>query len=154
MLPELETANELILNPDTVKTRLEPRLENLEGCYVSAYLDALVEFDTAQGELEEAACNAENSKDLAALKDFASELTEAGKCVERFKGELASLPKRLRPSLEDRDKAQAEVKQEGLVKGQDKSVLPLPALLAAKSAWQEYLETLPGAGPRALLGFA
>ncbi|MGD0129612.1 MAG: hypothetical protein ABSF46_30180 [Terriglobia bacterium] len=154
VLAELETANELILNPDTVKTRLEPRLENLEGCYVPAYVDALAQLDTAQGELEGAASGVENSKDLAALKDFASELTEAEKCVERFNGEIGSLPKRLRPSPEDLDKAEAEVKQEGMVKGQDKSALSLATLLAAKSARQECLETVPSAGERALLGFA
>jgi hypothetical protein len=45
-----------------------------------------------------------------------------------FRGELASLPKRLRASPEDRDKAEAEVKQEGMVKGQDKSALSLATL--------------------------
>jgi len=34
----------LILNPDTVKTRLEPRVENLVGVYVPAYVDALAEL--------------------------------------------------------------------------------------------------------------
>lgn len=139
---------------DTVKTRLEPRLENLEGCDVPAYVDALAELDTAQGELEEAASSAENSKDLAVLKDFASELTEALKCVEGFNGEIGSLSKRLRPSPEDLDKAEAEVKQEGMVKGQDKSALSLATLLAAKSAWEEWLEIVPSAGERALVGFA
>jgi hypothetical protein len=154
VLAELETANELILNPDTVKTRLEPRLENLEGCYVPAYVDALVELDTVQGELDEAARSAVSSKDLAALKDFASELAEAENCVERFNAELAGLPKRLRPSPEDRDKAEAEVKQEAMVKAQDKSALSLAALLAAKGVRQECVNTVPGAGERALLGFA
>ena len=154
VLAELEAANELILNPDTVKTRLEPRLENLEGCYVPAYVDALVELDTAQRELEEAATTAESLGELAALKDFASELAEAEKCVERFNGELAGLPKRLRPSPEDRDKAEAEVKQEAMVKAQDKSPLTLTGMLTAKNVLQEYLEGVPSAGARALLGFA
>ena len=112
-------ANELILNPDTVKTRLEPRLEDLEKCYVSAYLDALTELDRIQGELEKAAANAESAEELGALKDFANELAEAEKRVERFNGELAGLPKRLRPSPEDRDKAEIEVKQEAMVKPVD-----------------------------------
>jgi hypothetical protein len=154
VLAELETADELILNPDTVKTRLEPRLENLEGCYVPAYVDALLELDTVQGELEDAAACAAGSKELAALNDFASELAEAQKCVERFSGEVAGIPKRLRPSPEDRDKAEAEVKHEAMVKGHDKSPLSLATLLAAKSVCQECVETVPGAGARALLGFA
>lgn len=154
VLTELETANELILNPDTVKTRLEPRLENLEGCYVPIYVDALVDLDAIQTELDESASSALGSKELAALKDFSGELAEAEKCVERFCSELAGLPKRLRTSPEDRDKAEAEVKQEAMVKGMDKSALTLAGLLTAKVERQRCVETVPTAGDRALLGFA
>jgi hypothetical protein len=154
VMAELETANELILNPDTVKTRLEPRVENLVSVYVPAYVEALAELDTVQGELEEAADSAANSNEVAALKEFASELAEAEKCVERFNGQLDSLPNRLRPGPEDRDKAEAEVKQEAMVKGHDKSALSLAALLRAKGARQERLESMAHAGDEALRAFA
>jgi hypothetical protein len=91
---------------------------------------------------------------VAALNEFASELAEAEKCVERFNGQLDSLPNRLRPGPEDRDKAEAEVKQEAMVKGHDKSALSLAALLRAKGARQERLESMAHAGDEALRAFA
>ena len=154
VLTELQDAHQLILNPDTVRTRLQPRLEDMEGLFLPAYLDALVELDTTQRQLEKVARSSQTSKEMAALQDFASELAEAEKRVGQFNEEVASLPKGLRPSPENRDKAEAEVKQEAMVKANDRSALSLGTLLKEAAARRECMKTMANSAARALMGFA
>src|SRR5207253_888405 len=84
LLKELESAAELVLNPDRVNTRLMPRLEKLEGEYVPAYLDALNELNAAQDDLDAAGQAASASEEAKVLSDFATAVPEAERCQDKL----------------------------------------------------------------------
>ena len=151
---ELESAHELILNPDRVNTRLLPRLQNLESVYVPAYLDQLIELDVSQRELEEATATAKAGKELEALRDFEADVAEAQECLDKFRQEFERLPQKLRRFPENRDAAETEVKQEGMVKGMDRSQLSLERITMARAERQAATESVRGSANRALVQFA
>ena len=51
VLKELTDCEKIILNPDAVNVRLNPRLSKLEQFYVEAYLGELMRLDSIQGQL-------------------------------------------------------------------------------------------------------
>ncbi len=151
---ELEKAEELILSPDTVTTRLVPRLNQLEADYVPAYLDELVRLDSLQAELEGIAAELEKSPEYEVLNDFSSDVTEAETRRQQCRDALADLPPRLRRTPEDREVAEAEVKREARIKdtrGEDISFRRLVQICRAR---QEIAAELPAVAKDALSAFA
>ena len=116
VLAELKKASKLILNPDTVTTRLEPRLTHLEDAYIPAYLDDLMNLDDLQKELDEVANKLEKSEEILALRDFVPDAPEAKRILDQCGDDVRNVPPRLRKSPEDREKARVDVKREGIVK--------------------------------------
>jgi hypothetical protein len=151
---ELEKANELVLKPDRVNTRLLPRLEKLEGLYVPAYVDALLELDSAQTDVETAARDAAESPALAALADFAHDLDEAKRSRDGLADQLAAIPPRLRLTPEDRDAAAKEVKQTSHVRDKARSPLLLPRILSEHGIRAKVTSQIKVAPSIALLDFA
>lgn len=83
VLSELEKVNDLVVNPDTVHTRLQPRLDKLEQAYVPAYLDELIALDSVQTELEALAAKlrgCDEARVLEALSVVAEADNSAHKC--------------------------------------------------------------------------
>lgn len=115
VLSELKKVADLVVNSDTVNTRLVPRLQHLEEVYVPAYLDALITFATLQGELERARATVEHSQELRVLSEF-RQLSEARRIIEKLQQDLANLPPALRRNPEDRDVAEREVRTTAYVK--------------------------------------
>jgi len=109
VLRELENLQVLILNPDTMNTRLTPRFSTLEGLYKEAFLNELVRLDSVQGQLEEVSQNVGRSAELQVLADFAPDLPEADRLLDFCRRALAAVPPRLRKAPEDRDKAEKEL---------------------------------------------
>lgn len=116
VLKELESAEELMLNPDSASTRLKPRFDRLEGLYTEAFLSDLIRLDSLQGQLDELCAEAKKSNELQALTDFASDVPEAQHNLRACHRSLDGLPSRLRKAPEDRDRAEKEMKQEAKVK--------------------------------------
>jgi hypothetical protein len=81
---ELQKAEELILSPDTVTTRLVPRLNQLEAIHVPAYLHELPRLDSLQAQLEDNAAEVEKSPEYGVLNDFSSDITEAETRRQQF----------------------------------------------------------------------
>lgn len=151
---ELEKAADLILSPDTVTTRLDPRLKQLEADYVPAYVDELVRLDSLQTELDGIAAEVEKSPELEVLSDFAPNVTEAETRRRQCQDAVAALPPRLRCSPEDRDLAVTEVTREARVKDKGGEELSFPRLVRLCQARQETADALPAAAKDALTAFA
>jgi hypothetical protein len=154
LLKELEQPQDLILNPDTVNTRLTPRLATLEEPYAEAYLAELVRLASIQDQLQHVQGQAERSSELQALKDFADELPEARSLLERAREKLRSAPAKLRKSPEDRDKAEKEVRQEGKVKdlqNEDLTLRRLSRECDTRLEAEQFLSAIPA---QAILEFA
>jgi len=115
VLAELGKLADLVVNPDTVQTRLQPRLSRLEDLYVPAYLDELMALDAIQSELEEAV-QAEGEGDAARVLNALAALPEAKRIAEQLRETLSGIPPRLRKSPEDRDIAQRDVCDSGAVR--------------------------------------
>jgi hypothetical protein len=115
VLSELKKVADLVVNSDTVNTRLMPRLHHLEEVYVPAYLDALMTLDALQGELDRVRAIVEHSQEHRVLSEF-QQLTEARRIIEKLQQDLADLPPALRRNPEDRDVAEREVRTTGYVK--------------------------------------
>jgi hypothetical protein len=151
---ELDKAGDLILSPDTVTTRLEPRLKQLEDEYVPAYLDELVKLDSLHTELEGIVAEVGKSPELEVLSDFSADVTEAETRRQQCQDIVADVPPRLRKTPEDRDIAETEVKREGRVKDTRGEELSLPRLVSVRQARQSTADTLPAACKDALTAFA
>jgi len=154
LLKELESAPELVLNPDRVNTRLMPRLEKLEGVYVPAYLDALNELNTAQDDIDAARQAAAASEEASVLGDFTPNVHEAERCQSQLESTLAGIPSRLRATPEDITAAEKEVAQTGCVRDKQRAPLPLDKLVTARDERQQMQQTLEAAPGEALLEFA
>jgi hypothetical protein len=155
VMKQLENAADLILNPDTVNTRLEPRLTHLEQLYVPAYLNELMRLEGLQNELAELAELIRDSDEIKAIGDFAGEVQEAKDIVEECQAQLQSLPARLRKQPEDRDAAEIEVKREGRVKDTiNNEELTFRRLGAECKNRQTALEKLQDAAHQAMVEFA
>jgi len=113
---ELAGAEELILNPDRVNTRLLPRLKQLEDLFVEAYLSELMRLDSLQGRIRQLQLELAKAPELETLSDFATELTEARVALEAAQQAIAGAPRPLRCSPEDRDRAEKEVRREAKLK--------------------------------------
>jgi hypothetical protein len=116
VLKELSDCEKIILNPDAVNVRLNPRLSKLEQFYVEAYLGELMRLNSIQGQLTELGGNIGTSPELEVLVDFAGEVSEAKSTLEAATASAADVPAALRRSPEDRDKAEKEVRSEAKVK--------------------------------------
>jgi hypothetical protein len=154
VLEELENAGDLILNPDTVRVRLEPRLQRLEEAYVPAYLNELMNLDALQNELAEARNRAEASPEFELLNDFAGELPEARRLLGERQGDLRGLPSRLRKSPEDRDLAETEVKREAIVSSSDKQPLTFARLLEEGEVRRTAIDAVNASPRRAAVDLA
>lgn len=116
VLKELSECEQIILNPDAVNVRLNPRLNKLEQFYVEAYLEELMRLSSIQGQLTELGESLATSPELGVLTDFASEVPEATRILTGVKQRSSSIPVALRRIPEDRDKAEKEVRSEAKVK--------------------------------------
>ena len=116
VLKELTDCEKIILNPDAVNVRLNPRLSKLEQLYVEAYLGELMRLNSIQGQLAELGGNIGKSPELEVLVDFAGEVPEAKRTFDAAKLSAGDVPAALRRSPEDRDKAEKEVRTEAKVK--------------------------------------
>ena len=116
VLKELTDCEKIILNPDAVNVRLNPRLGKLEQFYVEAYLSELMRLNSIQGQLAELGSNVGTSPELEVLGDFAGEVPEAKRILGAAKESAADVPAALRRSPDDRDKAEKEVRSEAKVK--------------------------------------
>ena len=151
---ELEKAADMVLSPDTVTTRLDPRVKQLEADYVPAYLDELVRLDSLQTELDGIAAEVEKSPELDVLSDFSSDVTEAETRRQQCQDAVAGVPPRLRKLPEDRDVAEAVVKREGRVKDKDSEELSFPRLVKLCQGRQDTADAMPAAAKDALTAFA
>lgn len=154
LLKELKNAKDLILSPDTVNTRLEPRLSDLERLYVPAYLDQLMRLEALQNDLAEVIELVACSNEMKALKEFAAEVEEAKDIVEEWQARFDSTPPRLRKQPEDRDATENEVKNEGRVKDILNEELTFRRLAAECQKRQEWIDRLRNAAQEAMGGFA
>lgn len=155
VLAELKKASELILSPDTVTTRLEPRLTQLEDAYIPAYLDELMNLSNLQKELEEVADQVERSEEILALKDFIPDAPEAKRIIDQCHDNLCIMPPRLRKGFEDREKAKTDVKREGTIKSIiNNEGLSLRKLVEECAARQEIIDSLQNMPKNAISRFA
>ncbi|OPY17362.1 MAG: hypothetical protein A4E69_00025 [Syntrophus sp. PtaB.Bin138] len=155
VLAELKKASALLLSPDTVTTRLEPRLTQLEDAYIPAYLDELMNLNNLQNELEEVADQAGQSEEILALKDFISDVSEAKRIIDQCDDNLRTMPLRLRKSPEDREKAKTDVKREGTVKSIiNNEGLSLRKLVEECGARQEIIDSMQNMPKNAIIRFA
>jgi hypothetical protein len=155
VMKQLESAADLVLNPDTVNTRLVPRLTQLEQLYVPAYLNELMRLEVLQNELAELAELIRDSDEIKAIVDFAGEVQEAKDIVEECQAQLQSLPPRLRKQPEDRDTAEIEVKREGRVKDTiNNEEITFRRLATECKNRQTALEKLQDAAHQAMVEFA
>lgn len=115
VLSALQKTADLVVNPDTVQTRLLPQLERLEQIYVPVYLDELMLLDSIQTELESAGDQLPGSSEVKVLHAF-STLPEAKRLETRLAAEAKNSPARLRKKPEDRDSGEREVKERGQVR--------------------------------------
>ena len=153
VLDELDRVADLIVNPDTVTTRLNPRLRRLEEVYVPAYLDELMILDGLQGEVDDGQNQARGSSELKVLGEFA-EIGEAKHLVDSAKVTVQKAPKSFRRRPEDRDTAEREVLNTGAVKDLDGEVLNFKRLAIKCEALRESIKAIKNAPRNALEGFA
>ncbi|QRN94036.1 hypothetical protein JRI60_33460 [Archangium violaceum] len=154
VLDELKKVAELVVNPDTVKTRLEPRFRRLEEVYVPAYLDALMSLDSLQADVEEARRKIEGSAELRVLGEF-SGFQEAGRILEKVRQESGEAPRALRRRPEDRDAAEQDARATGSVLDVvDNEVLTFRRLSRECDLRREALTRLLDTPRVALRGFA
>lgn len=153
VLEELEKVADLVVNQDTVTTRLGPRLRRLEEAYIPAYLDALMMLDGLQSEIEDAANKARSSVELQVLAEF-SEVSEAQRLSGQAKEDLGNLPRALRRRPEDRDAAEREVRNSAAVKDVDGEPLTFRRLSKECEARREQLKTIGSAPKEAIKSFA
>jgi hypothetical protein len=155
VLKELDKAEDLILNPDTVTTRLDPRLKHLEDLYIPAYLDELLKLDSLQSELEDCAKGVQSSEEMQALADFSSDVSEAKRLQDHCLEEAKNAPQRLRRCPEDRAVAEIEVKREARVKDIARNEeLTFRRLTSECAQRRNALDELAGVAKHVLLGFA
>lgn len=154
VLAELDKVADLVVSPDTVNTRLVPRLQRLEETYVPAYVDALMTLASLQDELSEARTKTDGSAELSALSEF-GEFPEARTQLERLRQLSADLPRGLRRTPEERDAAEREVRIAGSVKEViEKQPLTFRRLATECSVRRESIQQLTLAPRAALCGFA
>lgn len=115
VLAELDKVADLVVSPDTVTTRLAPRLQRLEEDYVPAYLDALTSLASLQNEMNDSCAKAKGSDELRVLAEF-EEFAQAKALLERSRGVLSNVPRPLRRIPEEREVAEREVRATGTVK--------------------------------------
>jgi len=144
---ELEDCQRMILNPDSVNTRLAPRLNNLEQLYVESYLNELMCLDSIQGQLAKLAEDAGKTPQLEALADFAGDVPEARRVLDAALARLAGAPPQLRRPPEDRDRAEKDVRQQACVRdvqSQDLTFRRLRAECQQRFNAQSDLAGVPG----------
>lgn len=115
VMTELEKVADLVISPDTVSTRLVPRVQRLEEAYTPAYLDTLMELAGLQDEIDEIARQAVSSAEIRVLSEFEA-FGEARTLCESVRTLLADVPKPLRRKPESRDAAEREVRSASTVK--------------------------------------
>lgn len=153
VLKELEKVADLVVNQDTVTTRLGPRLRCLEEAYIPAYLDELMKLDGLQGEIDDAADKARSSDELRVLAEF-SEVSEARRLSDKVEVDIGNLPRALRRRPEDRDAAEREVRNSAVVKDVDGEPLTLRRLAKECDSRQERVKSIGSAPKDALKSFA
>jgi hypothetical protein len=149
VLDELANVADLVVNPDTVNTRLLPRLQRLEDAYIPTYLDELMTLATLTRELLEATARAEGSADLRVVTEFGN-FTEAGALVARLRRQISNAPKAIRRDPEDRDLAEREVRTAGSVRDLDNQALTFRRLAGECEGRRNAIQELNRA-PRAAL---
>jgi hypothetical protein len=155
LLKELQNAADLILSPDSVNTRLEPRLQVLEELYVPTYLDKLIELEGLQNEMEEYSELVRQSDELKSLTDFAQDISEAKDIMKECRASFSSLPERLRRKPESRDAAEIEVRREGRVKDTIRNEeLTFSRLVSECNLRRGSIEKLKDSAAQALKSFA
>jgi hypothetical protein len=152
VLKELDKIADLVVNQDTVTTRLGPRLRRLEEAYIPAYLDELMTLDGLQGEIDNAADKARSSAELRILAEF-SEVKEAWRLSDKVSADLNSLPRNLRRRPEDRDTAEREVRNSAAVKDADGEPLPFRRLAKECESRREQVKSLVSAPGDAFKSF-
>jgi len=154
VLSELNNVNQLVVSPDTVHTRLQPRLEKLEQAYVPAYLDELIALDSVQTELETLAANVGACDEIRVLKAL-SVVPESKQLAAQALAAGGSVALRLRRKPEDRDAAAREVREHASVKDVvDGSQLSMRRLVSETALRAEAREKVKGAPRSALHAFA
>lgn len=154
VLGELDKVTVLVLDPNTVQTRLVPRLERLEQAYLPSYLDELMALDSAQAELEAAAESTEDSAALKVLGSFGAS-PEAKRLLDAAQSQIASKPPRIRNKPEDRDAAARDVREHAYVRDiLDGSPLTYRKLIAEIAVRVDARRRVVGTGPDALRTFA
>jgi hypothetical protein len=98
VLKELTDCEKILLNPDAVNVRLNPRLSKLEQFYVEAYLGELMRLNSIQGQLTDLGGNIGTSPELEVLSDFAGEVPEAKRILDAAKEDAGRVPPALRRS--------------------------------------------------------
>lgn len=151
---ELDHADDLILDPDAMNARLDPALKAMVDRYVPAYLDALMELDAAQGDLDTAKKAAREGTDWKVLADFEEHVADAAKLVSSLSSLLDGLPARLRRSPEDRDRVRPDVDREAVVRDVRNKELTLQDLVEAAEARRTARKDLDDGPRKALLAFA
>lgn len=152
VLAELERVADLVVNQDTVTTRLSPRLRRLEEAYVPAYLDGLMTLDGLQGEIDDVGASAQRSGELRVLGEF-SDLSEARCLVEKVKEALANLPRALRRRPEDRDASEREIRNSAAVKDAEGEPLTFRRLAKECSSRRQLIQSVATAPKEALQSF-
>lgn len=154
VLKELEKVADLITNPDTVQTRLQPRLDRLEQAYVPEYLDELQQLDTIQQEIETIAAGLGGCDERRVLSTF-TKIPEAKGLLSRIDEAVRAAPVRLRSSPENRELAQREVREHAAVRDiVERSSLTFKRLAAEVASRQQSKLALGPAAHNALTGFA
>ncbi len=153
---ELAEVEQLIRNPDRVNTRLLPRLKHLEDPFVESYLNELMRLDSLQGQIQQLQSELIRSEALEALRDFATELTEAQDALNAAQQAIAGAPPPLRRSPEDRDRAEKEVRREAKLKdleNRDLTFRRLKEEADARLAAQSGLTSVPDSALERFAGF-
>lgn len=154
VLAELDKVADLVVSPDTVNTRLVPRLQRLEEAYVPAYVDALMTLASLQDEVNDAASKAEGSAELRVLAEF-EQFAEAGTQIRKARELIRSIPKPLRQRPEERDVAERVVRGDGNVKEIiSNQPLTFRRLVAECETRREAVRQVSLAPRAALCGFA
>lgn len=153
VLKELEKVADLVVNQDTVTTRLGPRLRRLEEAYIPAYLDELMMLNGLQDEIDDAADKARSSGELRVLAEF-SEVSEAKHLSDKLKADLSNLPRTLRRHPEDRDAAEREVRNSAAVKDADGEPMTFRRLTKECESRRNYMKAVGSAPMAALKEFA
>ncbi|MBI5489032.1 MAG: hypothetical protein HY905_16985 [Deltaproteobacteria bacterium] len=151
---ELDKVEDLVVNPDTVQTRLRPRLDDLEREYLPAYQGLLLAVEEARKQLHEALEAARGGREVAVLRAFAG-VPEAKRCLERIELDHGAPPAVPCWPAADPEAIKRAIRDDGGVHDVDTRNLLSPRDLArAARTGEAAAERLRASGRDVLLGLA